>query len=274
MKKQAMGWPPLAGTDRPLALPAFLAGRSWMVDQMQSDSSPNYQLLEQHIAKIRKLISGDAGLAVLCEAGTQMRAETGIAPFRHTAGCRHTGGPRSDGQERWEFYIFRTPKTRHKQMAYPCHSLSIREWHASVRKLAGDFVAEWEAELVMKKTDTCERESPIESATGSPVPKVYLTGWAEITDAVGQRNDDTSVKRIKRLADMVGDCPISYGGKTVLVERDKLIEWWNSIESRLEELNNRRRDVEETTKQSHSHGRDGEVVPGIAGSVKKRRQRK
>jgi hypothetical protein len=104
-------------------------------------------------------------------------------------------------------------------------------------------------------------------------PRIFLSGWQEITAALGLRYVDR--RRVGRL-NKLSDGPIGTRGKgsSPEVYQDALIEWWNSLAERLQELEDRRRDEKATVQDTFDYGRDGKVVPGINGEVKKGRGRK
>lgn len=106
-------------------------------------------------------------------------------------------------------------------------------------------------------------------------PVKLLFGWADIAEAVGQKNDEAFQKRVKALHARI-QSPIVFGGqgKPPTVDRAKLLSWWNTLADRLAELESRRRDSKETTRDTYKHGRDGIVVPDIGGHVKKRRTKR
>lgn len=106
----------------------------------------------------------------------------------------------------------------------------------------------------------------------SAEPKKLLFGWPSILDALNQRNDKSSRDRVSRL-NKSSDGPIKQGtqGKQPVVDRDRLIPWWSGLEARHANSVQRETDKEATVSKSYEHGRDGEVVPDIAGHVLKRR---
>ena len=56
------------------------------------------------------------------------------------------------------------------------------------------------------------------------------------------------------------------------VDKTKLIEWWNGLETQWTAGYSRGRDAIPTAGVQHNYGREGVVVPEIAGGVKKRRK--
>jgi len=105
-----------------------------------------------------------------------------------------------------------------------------------------------------------------------PKPKKYANGWEAIASALEQHNDGAFQKRIKQLHERYPS-PIQFGGPGTppFVEQRKLIEWWNSLENRLSEVQSRRDDQRQSTAEGHAFGRDGVVIPEIQGHEKKRR---
>jgi hypothetical protein len=112
------------------------------------------------------------------------------------------------------------------------------------------------------------------AATGTP--PTFLHTWAGILLAVQMRNNRTDKERLERLnSDLEG--PILKANKPggrPLVDKAKLLDWFAGLEQLHRELQQRRTDKEATVAARHGYGRDGEVVPDLAGGVKKRRKRR
>jgi hypothetical protein len=107
------------------------------------------------------------------------------------------------------------------------------------------------------------------------VPKRYLFGWREILAAVGLPNNDTNQQRLNRLNGVYeGPIVVKGQGSQPVVTEARLLRWWDGLERRFKEVDARRRDSAESVSEQYAHGRDGTVVPDIAGEVKKKRRRK
>ena len=114
------------------------------------------------------------------------------------------------------------------------------------------------------------------SAAGqATTPKTSLSGWAEIVVAVGKRNNRRSRQQIKSLHDR-HKSPIVFGkqGQQPLVFKEELLEWFDKMHRRTEELDNSRlsRSLETSNQYQHgvATGKQEIVVPGINGRVKRR----
>ena len=110
---------------------------------------------------------------------------------------------------------------------------------------------------------------------GEPVePKHYLLTWRAILEALNQIHTDESKERVRKLNEKYSG-PIIMGGRgeQPKVTREKLLEWWNGLESRFRELEARDRDRQATVESQYKHGRDATAVPEIGGHVKKRRRK-
>lgn len=106
-------------------------------------------------------------------------------------------------------------------------------------------------------------------------PVSYCFGWAQIVDAIGLKNDQETRNRIRRLNQEHGGPILVEGqGAQPKVNFEKLILWWNGLESRFEELRDKQRDRHATIAATYQHGKDAVVVPDIRGSVKRRRKGK
>ncbi len=126
--------------------------------------------------------------------------------------------------------------------------------------------------LVIGKTPDGEQQPP-------NAPKVYLSSWRELLDALGKDNNTTEQRRV-RAAHKKFPGPIimpTHGGQPTVVKTDLLV-WWNGLEDRYHEEATVRdsllADRSATLENQFDLGR-GEhtetVVPDIAGRVKRRR---
>ena len=112
-----------------------------------------------------------------------------------------------------------------------------------------------------------------------PLPKVYLSSWRDILDALSTETDKVA-KTAVRAAHEKFSGPIvmpRQGGQPRVVKADLLV-WWNSLEDRyreeLEERDSQLADHSATVQNQFDRGRGGHeetVVPAIAGRVKRRR---
>jgi hypothetical protein len=69
------------------------------------------------------------------------------------------------------------------------------------------------------------------------------------------------------------DGPIIFPkqGAQPKADKAKLLEWWDGLEQQFLDEQQRKSDAEATVAGQHPYGKDGIVVPGIGGSVKRRR---
>ena len=103
-------------------------------------------------------------------------------------------------------------------------------------------------------------------------PKCYLTSWREILDFLELKNNEEHRKKVRMLnEDFGGPIVLPGQGSQPRAEESTLIDWWNGLEKRFNELEQRRTDARATTASQHKYGKEGNVVPDIAGSVKTRR---
>lgn len=124
------------------------------------------------------------------------------------------------------------------------------------------------------------------SKGGTPLgdPFVPLTSWNEILAALNEphdkpewKNDEQTRAKIRRL-NIQYDGPIKLPdgkGKQPSVDKSALLAWWNKLreqfDARLEEAEAAADAARLTVTNSHNYGTRGEVVPGIAGSVKSKK---
>jgi hypothetical protein len=106
-------------------------------------------------------------------------------------------------------------------------------------------------------------------------PLQYLLSWSEILDALNLKNNGVNQSRVRQLNELYGG-PIVLPGKggQPKVSKDRLLPWWNKLEERFQELEQKQADTQATLQAQHSYGRDGQVLPAISGHVKKRRRKK
>ena len=106
----------------------------------------------------------------------------------------------------------------------------------------------------------------------STKPANMLTSWRDILVAMGLKynNEDKSkVSGVNKTYD--GPIIIPGQGRRPLVEKTKLLLWWNGLEKQAQEIADRKRDSQATVSSCHNFGRTGEANPEIGGGVKRRR---
>jgi hypothetical protein len=107
------------------------------------------------------------------------------------------------------------------------------------------------------------------------IPRTYLFSWQQILFAVGMTNDDETRGRVAKLnGEYDGPIILPKQGGQPKVEKAQLLKWWNSLEQRFRELSQREEDSRATVADQYEYGKDGTVVPGVSGGVKKRRMKK
>jgi hypothetical protein len=122
-------------------------------------------------------------------------------------------------------------------------------------------------------TDSPPGETPA-AATGQTVdtvPRPLLTGWRDITAALGMKWGDR--KSIKSLNDRRGG-PIRNRGRGThpMVYKDDLVAWWNKLATEQAELANQREGAKLSAEAQHGFGRTGTAAPEVGGGVKGRRK--
>lgn len=111
-----------------------------------------------------------------------------------------------------------------------------------------------------------------QAATIPQPPVTYLNSWREILGALDERNTRLMRSRVQKANKRFGG-PIvlpGQGGQPTVIKA-KLIDWWNSLDA-MWTSQGKGENAEATVKDQHNFGRTGTVVPGIEGSVRKRRQ--
>lgn len=103
-------------------------------------------------------------------------------------------------------------------------------------------------------------------------PVQLLKSWGEILTAIGQKKGDLkSVQRLNGHFD--GPIPKPTQGRQPVVDRDKLLDWWNNLAAVEQDRSNQRAGRRLSGESEHAYGKSGTVAPEISGRVKKRRQR-
>jgi len=128
---------------------------------------------------------------------------------------------------------------------------------------------------------------PPEAAAASPVsttngrvqapatPKAYLFTWRDILDALNTPFNSSNCSHVRRANDKFdGPIPSPGRGAQPQVEKTTLLAWWNSLEARFQEDQQRRTDKKASLQAQHNYGRDESVLPEVAGHVQKRRRKK
>jgi hypothetical protein len=85
-----------------------------------------------------------------------------------------------------------------------------------------------------------------------------------------QPDEQGKVKRLNTAFD--GPIPKPPKGGQPLVARNDLIEWWNHLAAKQQDLANQRSGAKFSSEASHNFGKTGAVSPEIGGEVKKRRR--
>jgi hypothetical protein len=103
--------------------------------------------------------------------------------------------------------------------------------------------------------------------------KCYLFNWPEILGYLQRPNTEKERRRVRRLNDEC-DGPLNFEGQGSgpKVDKVKLMEWWNGLEDRWEELQRRKADQRETVKEQYEYGKNATVVPNVSGQVKRRKK--
>jgi hypothetical protein len=113
-------------------------------------------------------------------------------------------------------------------------------------------------------------------AQASPVPPAeYLLNWRDTLDALDLKNTEANRGRVRKLNKQF-EGPITLPGKggQPKVSKEKLLSWWNGLEERFRESEQKQADTQATIQVQHDYGRDGTVLPDISGHVQKRRGKK
>jgi hypothetical protein len=147
------------------------------------------------------------------------------------------------------------------------------------RKAGRDAFIDAAAKLAQQQGDASPPTPPSAESTLIPTsdirpkPREMLVGWHSITVALDMTHSDRN--SIKRLNESF-EGPIKNHGRGTkpMVFRDDLIQWWNALALRQQELANQAAGKKGATDAQHNYGREGTVVPEIGGSVKKRRASK
>jgi hypothetical protein len=117
-------------------------------------------------------------------------------------------------------------------------------------------------------------EAPPKSDESPAVP-VLLASWREILIALGLHDNKEDKGKLSRLnKTYAGPITIPGQGRQPLVEKAKLLEWYQGLAAKVQAKQDRQRDAQATVSARHDYGREGEVAPDLAGGVKKRRHRK
>jgi hypothetical protein len=135
---------------------------------------------------------------------------------------------------------------------------------------------EWKA-VVAARQETANSEAAESGSQTPPATKAattYLLSWREILNAVNLPSNNENRRRLRQLNES-HDGPILFIGQGAQpkVAKNKLVDWWNGLEQRWAELDQREADAHGTTEDRYAHGKE-EVVPGVSGHVKRRRRKK
>ncbi|MCG2685354.1 MAG: hypothetical protein L6306_17255 [Planctomycetales bacterium] len=137
----------------------------------------------------------------------------------------------------------------------------------------GPVLAQVEAEL-RHAENVLSPAQPGKGGEGAEVPCQYLTSWREIVIALGMKDNQEDKGKVKTLSTKDPDCPIIIPkqGAQPKVKKVKLLAWWNGLEQKFQEAQQRERNKRATVAAQYSFSRNGTVAPGIAGGVKRPRK--
>jgi hypothetical protein len=108
---------------------------------------------------------------------------------------------------------------------------------------------------------------------GKQTPPEYLTCWREILGALHLANNSTNQAKVRNfIKHYGGPIKLPQKGGQPKVTKDKLLEWWNQLETRWS-TSGEGMNSAATLEDQHNYGKTGTVVPQISGHVKKRRKR-
>jgi hypothetical protein len=111
-------------------------------------------------------------------------------------------------------------------------------------------------------------------AVPPPKPVEYLMNWREILTCLRMKNNEECRRRVREANERYeGPIILPRAGGQPKVNKDKLLPWWNGLEERFREIEQKRSDAEATVDDQYSYGRNETVVPEIEGHVKKRRKK-
>jgi hypothetical protein len=113
--------------------------------------------------------------------------------------------------------------------------------------------------------------------SSEPPPRKWLESWGDIIRALGESRTRDFQRKLRRLVKLEGNCPIMLGkkqGAQPFVDKTELLEWWNRRHLEFVAKQQESEGAKLEAEDQYAHGRNGTVVPGIAGSVKVRRQDK
>jgi hypothetical protein len=161
-------------------------------------------------------------------------------------------------------YLADISQKRREASADPAH----KELNESVMILV-QALGRWEADRGKQASETLPLQV---NEQVQQRPAVLLLSWHDILHALERKNHRRERDRVRRL-NIMTDGPIKLPGQggQPTVDRDKLLAWWNDLEKHFQESEQKQVDTHATLQVQHNHGREGTVLPGIAGQVKKRR---
>ena len=122
-----------------------------------------------------------------------------------------------------------------------------------------------------KQAKESSPQPAVSDAVPDAVPKDWLTGWHAITSALKMKYADR--EKVKSLNTRFSGPITNKGpGTQPIVDRAKLIDWWDKLDQQQQELSNQQQGRRLSAETTHNFGRAAEVAPEISGSIKKRRK--
>lgn len=127
-------------------------------------------------------------------------------------------------------------------------------------------------DVAARESSAANRAKVVLPQEKPPGPIQLLFNWSEVLEAVGLKNNSQSRSRVAKLNN-THDGPIilpKRGGQPT-VDKAKLLEWWNCLETLVAEREQKDLNASETVRNQYKHGKESTVIPGIAGHTKRRR---
>lgn len=129
-------------------------------------------------------------------------------------------------------------------------------------------------------------DAPAPPAGAAPAPFVPLLSWGDILEALNDGHPEPFWKNNARMREQIRALNEQHGGpitfprgrgKQPRVDRAALLAWWEGLRShftgRAEEAEREDESARLTASDGYDHGREGHVLPGMSGHVKKCRKR-
>lgn len=154
---------------------------------------------------------------------------------------------------------------------------AAKEFHGAVVHCPTESPRDWSKVKPLQAAADSLSKAIVDKFKTPPGPikaKEYLKNWRDLLDGLGRKNNEEERRFVRSMNDRFqGPIIFSGQGAQPLVDKDKLLLWWDDLERRAEEAGQKRADSDATLQARYDSGRSETIRPEISGHDIKRRRK-